>query len=86
VNGQSLFDFEAGRWSVNHTAKWLGDRLGKLIKPNKLGYLIKIGELRASKCGRILVVKREDAEALYKKLRSGHYATGCAGQHNQETA
>ena len=78
--GQTLFDEQAGRWS-NHTAAWLTLKMNRRIKPHRILYLIKIGELKAGRYGRVWIVKREDAETLYKSLKDDQYAYG--SQHKE---
>lgn len=68
INGEQIYNIEAGRWPIQFMAKWLGDLLNKPISENRIYYLIKIGHIPAYRAGNGWVVKREDAEAYYLKL------------------
>lgn len=61
-NGCPLYDLEGGEYSVNHIAKLVG------ADPQHIYYLLRRGELRASKKGRVWIISREELERLYFKI------------------
>lgn len=72
LNGELVFDIAAGRWPVQYVAKWLGNVIDRTISENKIYYLMRIGLVQAYRRGNAWMIKREDAEALYKKLMHMH--------------
>lgn len=64
--GKQIFDIEEGKFSVSQAATLISHYLKTPYPRNKLYYLIKIGELPASRIGSSYIVTREAILKLIK--------------------
>lgn len=71
-NGETIYDIDKGYLSVTHVAKTLSHMLGRPYNVQHLYYLIRRGELTCYRKGYSVVVKREDAIALYENEVSSY--------------
>lgn len=65
-NDEKIYDIENGYLSVQHVARTLGAMLKRPYDVQHIYYLIRKGELTCYKKGYSVVIKREDAIALYE--------------------
>lgn len=65
-DGKKVYDIENGYLSVQHVARTLGVMLNRPYDVQHIYYLIRKGELTCYKKGYSVVIKKEDAIALYE--------------------
>jgi excisionase family DNA binding protein len=65
--GQEVFDFEKGYFSVTHVSKIISASLGRPYGRQRVYYLIRSGELKAARKGHAWVIHKIDAMALLEK-------------------
>jgi len=67
ISGKPIFSIEEGRFSVNQAAKILSFELNCAFPMQRVYYLIRTGQLAASRVGTTFVIKRKDILDLIQK-------------------
>jgi hypothetical protein len=71
IEGELIIDLDQDRWSVAHAAKTLSSMLRRPYPAAHLYYLLRLGELRASKKGGRWVISKKELIDLYQKELKG---------------
>ncbi len=67
VDGERVFDFEKGEYSVQQISKIYSHSTGRFYGTQRIYYLIHSGQLKAFRKGKTWVVKKEDAVEFFDK-------------------
>ncbi len=67
INGKKIFCVEEGTFSVPQVARIISDELKIAYSIQRVYHLIRSGQLRASRTGTTIVIKREDLIELIEK-------------------
>lgn len=67
LDGEKIYDLEAGRWSVLHLSRVLTEMLGYRYSAASLYFHIRKGDLRTTKIGRCFVIYAADVKDFIMK-------------------
>ena len=67
INGELVFDMDKGEFSVPQVCKVFSSTMGRPFPVQRLYYLLRIGQLKASRKGASWVIKKEDAIELLQE-------------------
>lgn len=66
-DGDKIYDLENLRFSVLHACKWFAEVFGEYVSPNQFYHLIKKGEIRVKRLGKLIVIEGKDLKEWWEK-------------------
>ena len=68
-NGERVFDFNAGRYSILHITKILSEKLNEKFNYQRVYYLIRCGKLKSKKIGLHYVISEKSIQELINSVQ-----------------